>query len=188
MTTTKAVVSILAILVAVAAASRAFAHGDMAPSPVDTTGLAPLGEEWRATNPYRGNAKAIEIGARGYNSNCARCHGLDVKSGGMAPDLRGLPSDDEGDAWFLMRIRSGAPQLRSWKRRLPFIQEEVVQFVRADDVPNRPQGSYRTFNFRIFLDWRPQPEPTVGKPDDHHPRRVVETVKRDDAAIGNPNF
>lgn len=89
-------------------ATGVMAHGDMAPQPLDTTGLDPLGEEWRATNPYRGNPKAIEIGARGYNSNCARCHGLDVKSGGMAPDLRMLESTEEGDAWFLMRIRSGA--------------------------------------------------------------------------------
>lgn len=89
-------------------ANRVLAHGDMAPQPVDTTGLEPLGEEWRPTNPYRGNERAIEIGARGYNSNCARCHGLDVKSGGMAPDLRQLESTDEGDAWFLMRIRGGA--------------------------------------------------------------------------------
>lgn len=133
MTTTKAVVSILAILVVVAAASRAFAHGDMAPSPVDTTGLAPLGEEWRATNPYRGNAKAIEIGARGYNSNCARCHGLDVKSGGMAPDLRGLPSDDEGDAWFLMRIRSGAT--RDGRVKMPpfenILSQEAMWAIRS---------------------------------------------------------
>lgn len=96
------------VLAASALADRVLAHGDMAPSPVDTTGLEPLGEEWRPTNPYRGNARAIEIGTRGYNSNCARCHGLDVKSGGMAPDLRGLESTDEGDAWFLMRIREGA--------------------------------------------------------------------------------
>jgi cytochrome c-550 PedF len=89
-------------------ADSVFAHGDMAPQPVDTTGLEPLGDEWRATNPYRDNPRAVEIGARGYNSNCARCHGLDVKSGGMAPDLRMLESTDEGDAWFLMRIRGGA--------------------------------------------------------------------------------
>lgn len=91
-----------------AAASPALAHGDAAPQPVDTTGLEPLGNDWKFVNPYRGNAKAVEIGARGYNSNCARCHGLDVKSGGMAPDLRALEPTEEGDAWFLTRIRGGA--------------------------------------------------------------------------------
>ena len=99
---------VMGFLFSIIAAGEAFAHGDMAPSPVDTTGLNPVGQEWLDANPYRGNDKAIEIGARGYNSNCARCHGLDVKSGGMAPDLRMLPEGDEGDAWFLMRIRNGA--------------------------------------------------------------------------------
>lgn len=89
-------------------AGAALAHGDGAPQPVDTTGLEPLGNDWRPTNPYRGNAKAIEIGSKGYNSNCARCHGLDVKSGGMAPDLRALEPTDEADGWFLTRIRGGA--------------------------------------------------------------------------------
>lgn len=103
-------VRMLAIVLATSfAAAAAFAHGDAAPQPVDTTGLQPLGEEWLFSNPYRGNAKAIEIGARGYNSNCARCHGLDVKSGGMAPDLRdALDATDDGDGWFLTRIRTGA--------------------------------------------------------------------------------
>lgn len=92
----------------IAAAGPALSHGDGAPQPVDTTGLEPLGGELRGTNPYRGKAKAIEIGAKGYNSNCARCHGLDVKSGGMAPDLRALPVDDETDAWYLTRVLNGA--------------------------------------------------------------------------------
>lgn len=89
-------------------AAQVSAHGDGAPQPVDTTGLKPLGEDWLAENPYRGDAKAIEIGARGYNSNCARCHGLDVKSGGMAPDLRAVEPTSEGDAWFVTRVRGGA--------------------------------------------------------------------------------
>lgn len=84
------------------------AHGDVTPQPVDTTGLEPLGEEWRTENPYSGNAKAIEIGASGYNQNCARCHGLEVISGGLAPDLRLLDKGKYGDEWFIQRIRHGA--------------------------------------------------------------------------------
>jgi cytochrome c-550 PedF len=88
------------------------AHGDGAPQPVDTTGLEPLGEEWLPTNPYRDNEKlhdiAVEIGSRGYNSNCARCHGLEVKSGGMAPDLRELGEGESEDAWFISRVLQGA--------------------------------------------------------------------------------
>lgn len=69
------------------------AHGDVTPHPVDTTGLKPLGSEWLAENPYRGNKLAIERGAEGYLHNCAGCHGLNAVSGGMAPDLLLLAKD-----------------------------------------------------------------------------------------------
>lgn len=88
--------------------SLVMAHGDVTPQPVDTTGLEPLGEEWLERNPYIGNELAIKIGASAYNQNCARCHGLGAVSGGIAPDLRLLPHDAEGDEWFIMRVRSGA--------------------------------------------------------------------------------
>ena len=63
------------------------AHGDVTPHPIDTTGLKPLGKDWVEPNPYRGDAKAVAIGAVGYYHNCAACHGLNAVSGGMAPDL-----------------------------------------------------------------------------------------------------
>lgn len=92
----------------------AIGHGDVTPQAVDTAGLAPLGDEWQALNPYRGDEKAIEIGASAYNQNCARCHGLQAISGGIAPDLRMLNVNEtffnieEADEWFLSRIRGGA--------------------------------------------------------------------------------
>ncbi len=95
----------LALLVSQAAV---LAHGDVQPQPVDTKGLDPLGSEWKEENPYRDNAKAIEIGAHGYAQNCARCHGLEVISGGLAPDLRYLEKGKDGDTWFLERFRHGA--------------------------------------------------------------------------------
>ena len=107
-------IRLLAAAFAVATALFAFnvaevsAHGDVTPQPVDTTGLDPLGEEWSKHNPYRENAKAIEIGTSGYNQNCARCHGLEAISGGLAPDLRLLDKGDAGDEWFMERIRHGA--------------------------------------------------------------------------------
>lgn len=88
--------------------ARVLAHGDVTPQPIDTAGLEPLGEEWRKENPYRDNAKAIEIGESGYTQNCARCHGLEVISGGLAPDLRHLDKGPVGDEWFIERIRHGA--------------------------------------------------------------------------------
>ncbi len=71
----------------------AAAHGDVTPQAVDTRELPQLGEEWRAENPFRANDKAILIGGSAYNQNCARCHGLEAISGGIAPDLRKLDND-----------------------------------------------------------------------------------------------
>lgn len=99
---------VLVVALALSCSINAGAHGNVAPQPVDTTGLEPLGDEWRLENPYRGNEKAIEIGASAYNQNCARCHGLEGKSGGIAPDLRELPLGKQGDEWFVYRVRNGA--------------------------------------------------------------------------------
>jgi cytochrome c-550 PedF len=91
-------------------ANHVMAHGDVTPQPVDTTGLEPLGADWRATNPYRGNEIALKIGSSGFNQNCARCHGLQAVSGGIAPDLRYLDKAEAGDEWFINRIRHGYTQ------------------------------------------------------------------------------
>ena len=99
----------------------AWSHGNVTPQAVDTTGLAPLGEEWRPENPYTGNKTAIDVGASGFSQNCARCHGIDAISGGIAPDLRKLDNDCatmkqdsarhdclvEVDQYFLNTIRHG---------------------------------------------------------------------------------
>jgi cytochrome c-550 PedF len=93
-----------------AVGGHALAHGDVTPQPVDTTGLDPVGADWKESNPYRGNPVALKIGASGFNQNCARCHGLQAVSGGMAPDLRYLDKAEAGDQWFLNRIRHGYTQ------------------------------------------------------------------------------
>lgn len=77
-------------LVVMGAAS---AHGDVVPQPVDTGNLKKLGATWLESNPYRGNAEAISIGKAAFAQNCARCHGIDAVSGGIAPDLRKLDND-----------------------------------------------------------------------------------------------
>ncbi|MGB0507700.1 MAG: cytochrome c-550 PedF [Pikeienuella sp.] len=101
----------------VAGTTAAFSHGDVKPQAVDTTGLPENGEEWRTENPYRAEAvgeeiwrKAITIGASGYNQNCARCHGLQAVSGGLAPDLRFLEAEEYGDEWYVERFREGYTQ------------------------------------------------------------------------------
>jgi cytochrome c-550 PedF len=106
-------------------ALAAYAHGDVTPQAVDTHELPELGEGWRATNPYRSDsanaATATRIGTSAFNQNCARCHGLEAISGGIAPDLRRLDNEcaslkdekkkqmcvNEIDEYFLTTIRHG---------------------------------------------------------------------------------
>jgi mono/diheme cytochrome c family protein len=60
---------------------------------VDQSGLPPLGADLRTnpTNPYRANARAVEVGQSAFSQSCARCHGVDANpAGAPAPDLRQL--------------------------------------------------------------------------------------------------
>jgi len=98
-----------------------FAHGDVTPQAVDTKALPPLGEAWREENPYRSNPEAVKIGTSAFAQNCARCHGLQAVSGGIAPDLRQLDRDcmtqkqeakkqacfKEVDGYFITSVRRG---------------------------------------------------------------------------------
>jgi cytochrome c-550 PedF len=107
--------TVAAATAALFAAGAALAHGDVAPQPINTDALPDVGEEWLIENPYRAMgddvmAKAIEIGSSGYNQNCARCHGLEVVSGGLAPDLRFLEAEEYGDEWYMERFIYGYTQ------------------------------------------------------------------------------
>jgi len=107
--------TMFALALIAAAAGKLLAHGDVQPQSVDTTGLDPLGKEWHVVNPYREGDKkvlilSIEIGSGAYNQNCARCHGLEGMSGGLAPDLRFLEEDADGDEWYVERVRNGFRQ------------------------------------------------------------------------------
>jgi cytochrome c-550 PedF len=88
-----AIRALLAATLGLGLAAGAWPHGEVTPQAVDASSLPPLGKEWLQENPYRGNAAAIKIGASAYNQNCARCHGIDAISGGIAPDLRKLDND-----------------------------------------------------------------------------------------------
>lgn len=116
---------IAAALLSAPLALPVLAHGDVTPQPVNTEGLEKLGPDWRASNPYRGNKRAIEIGSSAYNQNCARCHGLGAISGGIAPDLRFLEQGDTGDEWFSERFRKGAS--RDGKVYMPAFGEVLGQ-------------------------------------------------------------
>ncbi|MGL3341978.1 cytochrome c-550 PedF [Pseudomonas aeruginosa] len=127
----------LLVLAGLSLSSLALAHGDVTPQAVDTKGLEPLGKEWRDTNPYREpyakHDLAVEIGASAYNQNCARCHGLEAKSGGIAPDLRLLETGTEGDEWFKERVINGA--VRDGAVYMPkmadFISQEGLWAIRS---------------------------------------------------------
>jgi cytochrome c-550 PedF len=108
--TTRWRVMLAALVTGTAMAGTVWAHGDVVPHAVDTTGLPNLGEDLQAEDPYRGTPDyglAQKIGDKAFNQNCARCHGLGAVSGGIAPDLRMLiPVDDDG--YFVSRVMSGS--------------------------------------------------------------------------------
>ncbi|KAB2963363.1 c-type cytochrome [Zoogloea sp.] len=105
---------------------------------VDTSALAPLTASTPAGNPYRGQARAIEIGRNAFNQACARCHGVDaVNKGQVGPDLLRMdracsriadPSIRElcvldNDDFFLKsvqdgKIRVGVVHMPAWKEVL----------------------------------------------------------------------
>ena len=113
----------LARLAWLLAAMPAFvgAHGDVTPQAVDTSSLPKLGETWQPENPFRKNDAAVKVGTSAYNQNCARCHGLEAISGGIAPDLRKLDNEcanlkdavkktacvKEIDDYFVTTVRHG---------------------------------------------------------------------------------
>ena len=96
-----------ALLGLAAAPLPVLGHGSVTPQAFATPDLPDLGDSWKDTNPFRGNKAAIAIGAHGYLANCAACHGLEMQSGGRAPDLHELPVGDEGDELFKERVTHG---------------------------------------------------------------------------------
>ena len=116
----------LVVLVSVA---NVWAHGDVTPQPIDTTGLEPIKDSdttFAEKNPYSGNPRAIDIGKHAFAQNCARCHGIDAISGGIAPDLREkLPLGAEGDEIFRERMVNGA--IRNGVTYMPKFEGVVKQ-------------------------------------------------------------
>lgn len=114
-------------------AGWAAAHGDVTPQVVDTSALQQLGAELRKTNPYRDNAQAVAIGSSAYNQNCARCHGLEAVSGGIAPDLRLLDLDPDTDVYYLESVRRG--KIRNGTTYMPpfegVLSQEAIWAIKA---------------------------------------------------------
>ena len=116
-------------LVVLLSVANVWAHGDVTPQPIDTTGLEPIKDSdttFADNNPYSGNPRAIEIGKHAFAQNCARCHGIDAISGGIAPDLREkLPIGAEGDEIFRERMVNGA--IRNGVTYMPKFEGVVKQ-------------------------------------------------------------
>lgn len=135
---TLAAVAVVAGFVQLMVVGTSHGHGDVTPQAVDTEGLDALGEEFLEENPYRlaGGEQydlAIKIGTSGYNQNCARCHGLEAISGGIAPDLRILEDGILGDEWYLERVRKGYSQNGAYKMP-PFqdlLSQEAIWAIRS---------------------------------------------------------
>lgn len=137
------VVAAAAWLAAITLSTSAMAHGDVVPQAVDTSTLSQLGEQWREANPYdagsEARAEAVRIGASAYNQNCARCHGLEVISGGIAPDLRQFDADclgmrdqaqrqsclQEMDGYFSATVRRG--RVRDGRVYMPPFEDTLTQ-------------------------------------------------------------
>jgi len=144
MTTKRNALLAVGLLTGLMSAGAVWAHGNVVPQAVETKGLTPVkdagvtvdGDGWAAVNPYRTTAehdKAVEIGASAYNQNCAACHGLEAKSGGIAPDLRMLDAGEAGDEWFVERVRHGA--VRDGRVYMPkmadYLSQEALWAVRT---------------------------------------------------------
>jgi len=137
----------LACAAAFIASASAFAHGDVTPQAVDISSLPALGQDWKAENPYRGNQAAIKVGTSAYAQNCARCHGIDAISGGIAPDLRMIDKDCNGlsdadrkkacyaeiDEYYSTTVRKG--RVRNGAVYMPpfegILQQEAVWAIKA---------------------------------------------------------
>ncbi len=129
---------------AIVFSTAVLAHGDVTPQAVDTSSLQSLGDSWKAENPYRGNKPAIKVGESAYTQNCARCHGIDAISGGIAPDLHMIDRDCMGmahkdacikeiDEYYANTVRKG--RVRNGAVYMPpfegILQQEAVWAIKA---------------------------------------------------------
>ena len=134
---TKTLGAVTAGALSILLSAQVMAHGDVTPQTMDTHELQQLGEEWLEENPYTTEYEkhdvAVEIGFSAYTQNCARCHGLEAISGGIAPDLRYLEPGIEGDEWYKYRVLNGA--VRDGRVYMPkmaeYLSQEALWAIRA---------------------------------------------------------
>jgi mono/diheme cytochrome c family protein len=75
----------------------------------------------------------IEAGENVYNTNCAICHGDQLKSSGQFPNLRRLTANDRER--FDTTVRNGRNQMPPWKGALSDDEiDQIWAYIRANAV------------------------------------------------------
>ena len=72
-----------------------------------------------------GNEDAVKVGTSAYTQNCARCHGLEAISGGLAPDLRDYDLLPDTDQFFMEKTMKGV--VRNGAVKMPPFQGIINQ-------------------------------------------------------------
>jgi len=73
----------------------------------------------------------IEAGENVYNTNCAICHGDQLKSSGQFPNLRRLTVNDREK--FDTTVRNGRNQMPPWKDVVSDVQlDQLWSYIRAN--------------------------------------------------------
>lgn len=90
---------------------------------------------------YQSNPALAAAGANVYNLRCTACHGVNVESGGIAPDLRASPVLQNAQV-FLSIVREGALQMNGMPRFGELSDAETTalrQFLRSRGADLRKQ-------------------------------------------------
>jgi mono/diheme cytochrome c family protein len=75
----------------------------------------------------------IEAGETVYNTNCAICHGDNLRSSGQFPNLRRLTANDR--AKFDTTVRNGRNQMPPWKDVLSDTEiDQIWHYIRANAI------------------------------------------------------
>jgi mono/diheme cytochrome c family protein len=111
------------------------------------------------SNPFTGQPKAAEAGAKIFAQTCAKCHGENGHGTGNIPALTEGPTQSATDGelfWFITKgdINNGMP---SWKS-LPKPQRwQVVSFVKT--LPKTPQAQSSAPAMAVSADTTQAPSP-----------------------------
>jgi mono/diheme cytochrome c family protein len=87
----------------------------------------------RAQETAAADKAKIEAGETVYNTNCAICHGDNLRSSGQFPNLRRLTANDR--AKFDTTVRNGRNQMPPWKDVLSDTEiDQIWHYIRANAI------------------------------------------------------